>query len=100
MHNKVIKTFKNMIIDIIIYRDGFELRNIYNQPIFVAAGEKTPDERKTLNTGESAMFNCKGFKKINLEIRTLDNIPLDRLTIKLDNPKKINELLKLKRKDN
>ena len=92
--NKVVKTFKNMIVDIIVYQDGFEIRNIYNQPIFVAAGESTPDERKTLETGEYAMFNCKGFKKINIEVRTLDNMPLDRMTIKLETKKTLKDLIK------
>ena len=93
-NNKVVKTFKNMIVNIIIYKDGFELQNLYNQTIFVAVGENTPDERKTLETGETTMFNCKNFKRINIEIRTLDNMPLDRIKINLVDKKKFKGLLK------
>ena len=92
------QTFKNMFIDMIIYNEGFELRNIYNQPIFIAAGENTPEERKTLEVGETAMFNCKNFRKINIEIRSLDNIPLDRIKINLNNKKTVKDLLRFKKK--
>ena len=92
MISKVVKTFKNMIVDIIFYKDSFELRNIYKENIYVIVGESTPAERKVLKTGESAMFNCKNFTKINIEIRTLDEVPLDRLKIKLKDRKPLSSL--------